>query len=81
MKYARQCSVTGEGMNSGWVWYDGTFYTKYERDTARELHKDFDEEWKSHEWSDEQIISMAYDSQVLYWTEWEDESEYDFEAE
>ena len=40
MKYARQCSVTGEGMNEGWVWFDGMFYTKYEKDTLAECRKD-----------------------------------------
>ena len=42
MKYARQCSVTGEGMNEGWVWGDGIFYTKYEKDTLAECRKDRD---------------------------------------
>ena len=41
-KYARACDVTGEGMNEGWVWGDGTFYTKYERDTLSECRKDRD---------------------------------------
>ena len=36
MKYARKCDVTGEGMNAGWVWGDGAFYTKYEEDTLNE---------------------------------------------
>ena len=25
--WARKCSVTGEGMNDGWLWGDGAFYT------------------------------------------------------
>ena len=82
MKFARQCSVTSEGMNSGWVWYDGAFYSKYEHDTANELHKDFDEEWGCKDWSDQEIIEMAYESGVLYWTEWEDsDCEDDFQFE
>ena len=40
MKYARQCSVTGEGMNAGWVFGDGTFYAKYEKDALAECRKD-----------------------------------------
>lgn len=31
MKYARECSITGEGMNQGWVGDDGCFYFKYEK--------------------------------------------------
>ena len=42
MKYARQCDVTGEGMNSGWVFGDGAFYAKYEKDALAECRKDRD---------------------------------------
>ena len=42
MKYARRCDVTGEGMNEGWVWGDGVFYTKHEKDTLAECRKDRD---------------------------------------
>lgn len=77
MKYARQCDITQEGMNEGWCWFDGAFYTKYEKDTARELHKTYDEEWGSHDWSDEDIIEFAYDQDVLYWTEWNEDDEED----
>ena len=42
MKHARQCSITGEGMNEGWVWGDGVFYTKQEKDTLAECRKDRD---------------------------------------
>lgn len=38
--WARQCSITGEGMNEGWCWGDGEFYTKYEKDTLAECVKD-----------------------------------------
>ena len=40
MKYARKCSITGEGMNVGWVWGDGIFYTKHEKDTLAECRTD-----------------------------------------
>ena len=40
--YARTGDVTGEGMNKGWVWCDGTFYTKYMEDTLHECRKDRD---------------------------------------
>jgi hypothetical protein len=32
MRYARKCSVTGEGMNEGWVGNDGEVYFKYGHD-------------------------------------------------
>jgi len=79
MKYARKCSVTGEGMNEGWCWYDGTFYTKHQGYTVKELHNDFDKEWGSHDWTDDEILEMAVDGEVLYWTVWEDESEHQYE--
>jgi len=66
-------------MNAGWVWYDGSFYSKYEQDTVNELHKDFDEEWNCKDWSNEDILEMAHNAGVLYWTQWEDESEYEYE--
>ena len=40
MKYARRCDVTGHGMNSGYVWEDGIFYTKDLETTLAELRKD-----------------------------------------
>jgi hypothetical protein len=35
MKYARECSITGEGMNQGWVGDDGCVYFKYEKDARK----------------------------------------------
>ena len=79
--YARQCDITGEGMNEGWCWGDGLFYSKYEADTIKELRKDLlnssivneDGKLKAESWSDDAILKMGYDSDVLYWTEWEEE--------
>ena len=39
-KYARKCDVTCKGMNSGWVWGDGTFYTSTFEITLAECRKD-----------------------------------------
>ena len=39
-KFARQCSITGELMNEGWVWGDGVFYTKHLSDTLAECRRD-----------------------------------------
>lgn len=40
--WARQCYVTEEGMNEGWCWGDGAFYTKNLSDTLKECRKDRD---------------------------------------
>tara|TARA_Y100000004_G_C8858720_1_gene388015 strand:+ start:138 stop:506 length:369 start_codon:yes stop_codon:yes gene_type:complete len=42
MKYARKCNVTGEGMNEGWVWGEGEFYTSTLDITLSECRKDRD---------------------------------------
>lgn len=39
-KWCRQCDVTGKGMNEGYVWADGVFYTIDDETTAAELRKD-----------------------------------------
>jgi len=77
MKYARQCSITAEGMNEGWCWYDGTFYSKYESDTIDELRRDFPEK---NDLADDDLMEWAvYEMEFLYYTEWEDESEHQYE--
>ncbi len=40
IKYARKCDITGKGMNNGWVWGDGVFYTSTEELTLKECRKD-----------------------------------------
>lgn len=40
--WARRCDVTGRGMNEGWCWCDGVFYTATMEDTLRECRKDRD---------------------------------------
>jgi hypothetical protein len=61
MKYARECSITGEGMNQGWVGDDGCVYFKYEKDALQWCigrgYRDIDD---------------AYVDDVIYYTEWED---------
>lgn len=70
--YARQCSVTEEGMNEGWCWGDGLFYTKYKEDTISGLRKDHPDR---NIFSDEELLEWAYDSDTLYWIEWEYEED------
>lgn len=59
MKYARQCSVTGEGMNEGWVGNDGEVYFKYANDA---LQWCIDRGYRD--------IDDAYADDVIYWTDW-----------
>jgi hypothetical protein len=69
-KFARVCDVTGKGMNEGWCWGDGSFYTATEEVTIAELRKDYPQH---KDLSDEELMSWAYDEEILYWTEWYDE--------
>ena len=78
MKYARQCNITGEGMSEGWCWSDGMFYSKYEKDTLLELRKDFKDETK--DLTDDEVFDWAVEEEeILYWTEWYDEDDLEFE--
>jgi hypothetical protein len=69
-RFARVCSVTGCGMNEGWVFEDGIQYAKEEKD-AYKLARDYGY----------QSIQEAFDEGWCYWTAWEDESEYEYESE
>ena len=40
IKYARRCDITNKGMNNGWVWGDGVFYTSTKELTLEECRKD-----------------------------------------
>ena len=64
-KFARKCSVTGEGMNQGWVIEDGWAYVKYEKDILKLL---IEMGYKS--------IEDAQERDYCYWTEWEDDYQY-----
>jgi hypothetical protein len=71
--YARQCSVSGEGMNKGWVINGGEFYIAKEKDCKKWLKKHWKmtiEEAYGNEEDDD------YDSDAFYWTTWEDIKDY-----
>jgi hypothetical protein len=77
-KYAKQCSITGEGMNKGYVYYDGEMYFKYEKDFVlflRYQNEPLEDIW---DLSDEFILNESYDNGEYYYTEWEDENEYEY---
>lgn len=75
--WARQCDVTEEGMNEGWCWGDGHFYTKHEKDTIAELRKDYpDKKYLA----DDELLAFAVEvDERLYYTEWECEDDIQFE--
>ena len=80
-KYAKQCSITGEGMNEGYVYYDGEMYFKYEKDFIlflRYQNEPIEDIWNL---SDEFILNESYDNGEYYYTEWEDENEYEYYEE
>jgi len=64
MEYARQCTATNIGMNSGWVINDGKEYYSTEK-LALKRCKELGYE----------SIDEAYDDDVCYWTEWETEQD------
>lgn len=75
-KWARKCDITGEGMNEGWCWGDGSFYTKYEKDTIEEIrYRDtsLDLGLDYTKMSDEELLALYFDNDVFYWTDWYDD--------
>lgn len=69
-RYARVCDVTGKGMNEGWCWGDGSFYTATLEVTISELRKDYPD--KAY-LTDDELLEESVDNEFLYWTEWYDE--------
>ncbi len=76
MKYARQCSITGEGMNEGYIVGDCTT-VKYEKDLIALIRSWGDKEFNTA--SDEYILAESYKLEEYFWTMWEDESEHQYE--
>jgi len=75
-KFARKCDITNEGMNQGFVFKDGLMYFKHEQDLVAYLRSR--EEVPSN-LSDEFLLKEAYDLEEYYYTEWEDEEDYQYE--
>ena len=67
-KYARKCDVTGEGMNEGYCINDGEMYIKNKSEMLKHIesvgYKTLDE---------------AFNDEYYYWTEWECESDLQYE--
>lgn len=70
--YPRVCSVTGEGMMSGWVFGDGTHYIKHEADVIKELRNpDYELEDAATRDGDD-LLQAAFELDICYYTEWEE---------
>jgi hypothetical protein len=64
-KFARKCTVTGEGMNDGWVFRDGDAYVKNE--------SDLNDMAILYGYAS---VDDAYDNGDCYYTMWEDEEDF-----
>tara|TARA_R110002167_G_scaffold89907_2_gene242529 strand:- start:6819 stop:7361 length:543 start_codon:yes stop_codon:yes gene_type:complete len=82
-RYARQCDVTGEGMNEGYCIQDGLMYIKHEKDLLkhlREVEKEGNPEYDTlvaeGRLTDEFLLDEYYDEEYYLWTEWYEDIEY-----
>jgi hypothetical protein len=79
-KFASKCSVTGKGMNTGWVWKDGeAYYSKQEFliEPIKKVLRESDEwnEKRIEQASEDELVQWAYDNEICYYTEWEEVDE------
>lgn len=70
-QYARKCSVTGKGMNEGYVFNDGEMYFYNEKDLIQFL-RDRDD---NKDLSDDFLLNEAYNQDEYYYTEWNEVDE------
>jgi len=75
-KFARKCSATSVGMNEGYVVNDGDEYFANKSDLVKWLRdRNLDE---YNELSDEFLLREAYELDEFYWTDWNDEDDYQY---
>lgn len=68
-KFAQCCSVTDTGMNEGWCWGDGDFYTSTKEMTINELKGDYPD--KASELTDDELLSWAEGEGFIYFKHFE----------
>lgn len=68
MEETRICSVTGEEMESGYVFQDGEMYFKYESDLIEFLRSHYKEMMGGL--TDADVLEFGYKDELCYWTEW-----------
>ena len=76
--FARQCDITQEGMNEGYCIQAGLMYIKDEKDMIKHL-REFNEELSLRTPLDEELLEVYYNDDYYYWTEWECESDLQYE--
>lgn len=78
-KFARKCSKTGEGMDEGYIVNEGEFYFKNEADVLEYLRgNDYitAEGIEANALNDEDLLEWAYNDEIYFWTDWEDDYQY-----
>ena len=75
--WARQCDVSGEGMDEGYCIDDGQMYIKYKKDMVEWLRSkewEFENEYgliiNISKLDDYDLLEWAFNDEVFYWTEW-----------
>lgn len=63
-KFARKCTITGQGMNEGWYCEGLDTYIKTEADAINFVNQ--------HTYAD---LECAYNDEFIYYTEWDSEEE------
>lgn len=84
-KWARKCTLTGNGMNSGYVVREGEMYIKDEenliallRKVEKENNQEYDKDVAEGRLTDEFLLRDYYQVDYYYHTEWEDEDDYQY---
>ena len=85
INWARQCDVTGEGMNEGYCIQDGLMYIKYEKDMLKHIrglekegNLEYDKDVSEGRLTDDFLLNDYYEADYYYWTEWECEDDIQF---
>ena len=87
-RYARQCSITEEGMNKGWINENTDAYFKHKSDVVKHIKDLMIEETKQtgHQFFAgflsflaDDILEIGYNHYGVYYTEWECTEDYQYE--
>ncbi len=80
-KFARQCDITKKGMNEGFYVND-EIYIKNEVDLInwlRERNFITADGSVANDFNDEDLKEWAYNDEIYYFTEWDDEEDYQYQ--
>ena len=75
--FARKCDATGKGMNEGYCVLDGHKYFSEEKYLIEFLREG---DTNSANVSDKELLEEAYKNEVYYYTEWENQDDYQYMA-